>query len=82
MPTVYPMTHGNHLLDTLENNIINDSVQIEIPKQVMDVLRTCSISNWTSEPYHQNLNLVDWKYRTIQLWTNNVMNQSDANSNY
>ena len=51
MPAVYPMTSGNHLVDTLENNITNDSVQIEIPKRVMDVLRTCSISNWTSEPF-------------------------------
>ena len=55
MPPVYPMTSENHLVDTLENNSINDFVQIEIPKQVIDVLRMCSISNWTSEPYHQNL---------------------------
>ena len=47
----------------------------------MDLL-TCSISNWTSEPYHQNLNLVEWKYRTIKLCTNNVMNGSDKPSNY
>ena len=79
---VYPMTSRNHFVDNLENNIINDSAQIEIPKQVMDVLRTCSISHWTSEPYHQNLNLVEWKYRTIKLWNNNVMNGSDAPSNY
>ena len=67
MTDVYPMTSGNHFVDTFENNIINDSVQIEIAKQVMDVLRTCSISNWTSEPYHQNLNLVESNYRTIKL---------------
>ena len=57
-------------------------IQIEIPKQVMDVLGTCSISSWISEPYHQNLNLIEWKYRTIKLWTNNVINESDASSNY
>ena len=45
---VYPMTSGNHFVHTLENKIISDSAQIEIPKQVMDVLRTHSISNWTS----------------------------------
>ena len=44
VPDVHPMTCGNHFVDYLENNIINDSVHIEIPKQVMDVL-TCSISN-------------------------------------
>ena len=82
MPDVYPMTSDYHLVDPLENIIINDSSQIEISKQIMDVLRTCSISNWTSELYHQNLNLIEWKYRTIKLWTNNVMNESDAPSNY
>ena len=82
MPDVYPMTNDYHLVDPMKNNTINDSVQIEIPKQVMDVLSTCSISNWTCEPYHQNLNLIEWKYRTIKFWTNNVMNESDASSNY
>ena len=82
VPDVYPMTSGNHFVDTLESNLINDSVQIEIPKQVMDVLRTCSISKWTSEPYHQNLRLVEWNYRTIKLWTNSVNDKSDASSNY
>ena len=82
LPVVYSMTSGNHFVDILENNIINDSVQIEVPKQVMDVLRTCVISNWTSEPYHQKLNLVEWKYRTIKLWTNIVMSGSDTPSNH
>ena len=51
---VYPMTSGNYYVDTLEHNIISDSAQIEILMFVMDVLRTCSICSWTSEPYHQN----------------------------
>ena len=70
IPDVYPMTSDYHLGDAFENNIINDSIQIEIPKQVVDVLRTCSISSWTSEPYHQNLNLMEWKCRTIKLYDN------------
>ena len=82
MPDVYPMRSHYHLVDPFENNIINDSIQIEIPKQDMDVPRTCTISNWTSEPYYQNLNLIEWKYRTIKLWTKNVMNESDVSSNY
>ena len=79
---INPITSRNCFVDTLKNNIINDSVQIEIPKLVMDVLRTCSISNGTTEPYHQSLNLAEWKYRTIKLWTINVMNGPDAPSNY
>ena len=82
VPVVYPMTSRNQFVDTLDNNIINDSVQIDIPKQVMDVHRTCSISNWTSEPYHQNLYLVEWDYRTIKLWTSNVKKKSYVPSNY
>ena len=69
MTDVYPMTSGKHFVNTLENNIISDSVQTEIPKKV-----------WTSEPYHKDPNLVEWKYRKIKLWTNNVMNGSDAPS--
>ena len=64
---IYLMTSGNHFVDTLDNNIINDAAQIEIPKQVLDVLMTCSISNWTSEPYHQNLNQVERKIQDNQL---------------
>ena len=48
----------------------------------MDVPRICSSSNWASEPYYQNLNLVKRNYRTIKLWTSNVMNKSDVPSNY
>ena len=67
MPDVYPMTSDYHLVDPFENNIINDSIPTEIPQQAMNVLRTCSISSWTSALYHQNLNLIEWKYRTIKL---------------
>ena len=81
MPDVYPITSDFHLVEPLKNNIITDSIQVEIPKQGMDVLKTCSTSNWTSEPYHQNLNLIEWKYRTIKLQPNYVMNESDASSN-
>ena len=38
LPEVYPMTSDYHLADPLENNIINDSIEILIPRQVMDVL--------------------------------------------
>ena len=41
MPNVSPMTSDYHHVDPLKHNIINDSIQIEIPRQVMDVLRTC-----------------------------------------
>ena len=39
------------------------------------------ISNWVSEPYHQNQNPAEWQYRTIKSWTNTVMNRSGAPAN-
>ena len=44
----------------------------------MDILRAYHISNWHSEPYHQNQNPAEWRYRTIKSWTNTVMNRSGA----
>ena len=47
----------------------------------MDILRVYHITNWHSEPYHQNLNPPEWRYRTIKSWTNTVMNRSGAPAN-
>ena len=47
----------------------------------MDILRAYHISNWHSEPYHQNQNPAEWRYRTIKSWTNTVMNRSGAPAN-
>ena len=47
----------------------------------MDILRAYHISNWHSEPYHQNQNPAEWQYRTIKSWTNTVMNRSGAPTN-
>ena len=33
------------------------------------------------EPYHQNQNPAEWRYRTIKSWTNTVMNRSGAPAN-
>ena len=47
----------------------------------MDILRAYHISNWHSEPYHQNQNPAEWQYRTIKSWANTVMNRSGAPAN-
>ena len=47
----------------------------------MDILSAYHISNWHSEPYHQNQNPAEWRYRTIKSWTNTVMNRSGAPAN-
>ena len=87
---VYPMKSGKQFVYTLEDNIrrrgamdklLSDSEKTEISKKVMDTLRAYHISNWHSEPYHQNQNPAEWQYRTIKSWTNTVMNRSGAPAN-
>ena len=87
---VYPMKSGKQFVNTLEDNIrrrgamdklLSDSAKTEISKKVMHILGAYHISNWHSEPYHQNQNPAEWRYRTIKSWTNTVMNRSDAPAN-
>ena len=82
---VYPMKSCKQFVNTLEDNIrrrraidelLSDSAKTEISKKVMDILRAYHISNWHSEPYHQNQNPAEWRYRAIKSWTNTVMNRS------
>ena len=70
----YPMKSGKQFVNTLEDNIrrrgamdklLSDSAKTEISNKVMDTLRAYQISNWHSEPYHQNQNPAEWRYRTI-----------------
>ena len=86
----YPMKSGKQFVNTLEDNIrrrgamdklLSDSAKTEVSNKVMDILRAYCISNWYSEPYHQNQNPAEWRYRTIKSWTNTVMNTSGAPAN-
>ena len=86
----YPMKSGKQFVNTLEDNIrrrgamdklLSDSAKTEISNKVMDILRAYHISNWHSEPYHQNQNPAEWRYRTIKSWTNTDMNRSCAPAN-
>ena len=63
------------------DKVLSDSAKTEISKKVMDILRAYHISNWNSEPYHQNRNPAEWGYRTIKSWTNTGMNRSGAPAN-
>ena len=86
----YPMKSGKQFVNTLEDNIrrwgamdklLSDSAKTGISNKVTDILRAYHISNWHSEPYHQNRNPDEWRYRTIKSWTNTVMNRSGAPAN-
>ena len=86
----YPMKSGKQFVNTLDDNIrrqgamdklLSDSAKTEISNKVMDILRAYDISNWHSEPYNQNQNPAEWRYRTIKSGTNTVMNTSGAPAN-
>ena len=86
----YPMKSGKQFVNTLEDNIrrwgamdklLSDSAKTEISNEVMDIHRAYHISNWHSDPYDQNQNPAEWRYRTIKSWTNTVMNRSGAPAN-
>ena len=86
----YTMKSGKQFVITLEDNIrrwgamdklLSDSAKTEISNKFMDILREYHISNWHSEPYHQNQNTAEWRYRTLRSWTNSVMNRSGAPAN-
>ena len=79
------MKTGKQLVNTHKDNIRrwepwtnSDSAKTEISNKVMDNLRAYHISNQHSEPYHQNQNPAEWRYRTLKAWTNTVMNKSGA----
>ena len=84
---MYPMRSGKEFVNTLEDStcrcsamdkIISDSAKIEISHKVKGILRAYNISDWQSEPHHQNQNPVEWRYRTIKAWTNTIMNRTGA----
>ena len=60
------------------DKLISDSAKNEISHKVKDILRAYNINDWQSEPYHQNQNPAEWRYRTIKAWTITIMNRTCA----
>ena len=84
---IYPMRSGNQLVNISGDSIIrhgamdkliSDSAKNEFSHKVKDILRAYNISDWQSEPYHQNQNPTEWRYITIKAWTNTIMNRTGA----
>ena len=48
------------------DKLLRDSAKSEIQNKAMDILRAYYIPNWHSQPYHQNQNPAEWRYRTIK----------------
>ena len=76
---VYAVQSSKQFVNTLKDNIrfrgaisklINDYAKVEISNKVKDIIRMYHSSSWHSEPYHQNQNPFELRYRTIKAWTN------------
>ena len=81
------MRSVKQFVNTFEDNIhrhsamdklISDSAKNEISHKVKDILRAYNINDWQSEPYHQNQNPAEWRYRTINAWATTIMNRTGA----
>ena len=84
---IYPMRSCKQFVNTLEDNIhrcsamdklISDSAKNKFSHKVKDILRAYNINDWQSEPYQQNQNPAEWRYRTIKARSNTIMNQTGA----
>jgi hypothetical protein len=84
---VYGVKTDKEFVNTLEDNIrergamdklISDSAKAETSTRIKDILRALVISDWQSEPYHENQNFAENRYATIKAATNRVLNQSGA----
>ena len=83
---IYPMRSGKQFVNTMEDKThrhgamdkLSDSAKNEISHKVKDILRAYNINDWQSEPYHQNQNPAESRYRTIKAWTNTIMNRTGA----
>ena len=82
---IYPMRSGKQFVNSLEANIcrrgavdkaISDSVKNEISHKVKGILKAYNINDWQSEPYHQNQDRTEWRYRTIKAWANTIMKRT------
>ena len=48
------------------DKLLSDSAKTEISNMVMNILTAYHISNYHSEPYHQNQYPAEWRYGTIK----------------
>jgi hypothetical protein len=84
---VHGLNIDKESVNTLENNIrewgamdklIIDCAKAEMSELVKQILCALVISEWYSEPYHENQNFAENRYATIKASTNRVMNFSGA----
>jgi hypothetical protein len=84
---VYGVKTDKDFVNTLEDNIrergamdklISNCACAETSNLIKDIIPALVISDWQSEPYHENQNFADNWYATIKAATNHSLNQSGA----
>ena len=84
---IHPMRSRKQFVNTVEDNmhrhgamdkVISDSAKNQISHKVKNILRAYKVNDRQSEPYHQNQNPAEWRYRTIMTWANTIMNRTGA----
>ena len=85
--SVHPMKTDKQFVNTLWDEIrkrgamdklVSDRAQVEIGKKVKDILRYLVIDDWQSEPYYQQQNPAERRYRHVKANTNKTMNRTGA----
>ena len=75
VPDAYPMKRGKQFFNTVEDiirrrgamdKLLSDSAKTEISNKFIGIIKAYHISNWHSEPYYQNQNPAECRYRTIK----------------
>ena len=60
------------------DKLISDSAKNEISHKVKGILGAYNMNDWQSEPYHQDQNPAEWRYRTIKACANTIMKMTGA----
>ena len=58
--------------------LVSDSAKVEISKRILELIRAVCISNWNSEPHHQQQNPAKRRYQIIKRMTNTLLDRSGS----
>ena len=79
------MKSDKEFVNALQDNItewgaptklISDCAQVEISNKVHDSTYAYCIGMWQSEPHHQHQNFAQWRYDTVTMMVNRLMDRT------
>jgi hypothetical protein len=84
---IYGIKSDNQFIRALQDNmrergapdrLLSDRAQVNISKNVENVLRTFCIGSWQSEPHQQQQNPAERRFQTIKTTTNRILDRTGA----